>query len=426
VSDLGNENKSGSIDKMKKSLKIMLGSAMVVCLFAQSTAYGLNRSWKGTDSVNPHLMSRDGNWVGVAPDSGDIMQFNGSSTGSGTPSMNRSFLVELVRAQTALAQDIKMGGNAANQLRLRSTAGLAMENNSGQEFWININGNFRQDNDIDGTSDNAAEVTWRTAAAGSVLKVTPATITLEMDLKLEVDGVSSMEIGGAMSGYTTAKNWDITKVGTGTLTFSGSSVLTGDMIISNGTVRLGANQAISSASDIIFETGTTLETGGFDCDFKTLDVNGTVEFDFESLATSQISFKDSSAVAWGTTLNITNFTVGSDTIRFGTDTNGLTEVQLAGITINGDSVEIDSSGYLAPAAGDEPDPIVLAIDLLPSGDAVAVTWNSSNSVVYDLEYKTNLTAGTWMNETNIVSTGGDITVTSSVDKAEKFYQVTTP
>ncbi|VGO12331.1 hypothetical protein PDESU_00883 [Pontiella desulfatans] len=340
---------------MKKTMR-MIGLGMLACVCAQTVAYGLDRQWTGTDTTNNKLMTRNQNWVGVRPIAGDYISFTSASIGWNKPNMNDDFLTELLRARTSLAQDITMEGGASNNLRLRSTSGLAIENNSGQLLWIDFSGSLRQDNDIFSTSVNASEVTWRTAGSNSVLKVTPGSITLECDLLLDVDGISSMEIGSSISGYATAKGWDITKIGTGTLTLSGSSILTGYTTISQGTLQLGANQPIGGNSDLVFADGTTLKTGGYDGDFDKVDVSGTVIVDFENVGTSQISFKDSSAVAWGTpALNITNFTDGVDSVRFGTDANGLTPTQLAGITVNGVSgYALDSDGYLAlPVPADE-------------------------------------------------------------------------
>jgi hypothetical protein len=408
---------------MKKAMRL-LGMALVAILALQSTVYGLTRSWKGTDgtATQQRLMARDGNWVGLRPVSGDIMQFNSSSTGSGAPNMNDSFLVEKIKVAGTLGQDIKMTGNSANSLRVRSVSSVGLQQDSAYDFWLNIGGEFLQDNDVhaDNGGGSVSEAIWSATGAGNLILET-GTLRLDQDMNMEVTGAGVIDIRTAMAGGTR----DVRKTGAGTLIYAAAMVINGTVTVEGGTLQLGVDQAVNSASAMSFSNGTKLVTGGFSGDFSKLTVNGTNTFDFGGLATSQIAFANSSNVVWGTpSLNITNFTVGSDTIRFGTDATGLTEAQLAGITIDGVAVEIDSSGYLVPPAlPSGPDPIIIVIDRVPAGDAVALTWNSSNTVPYDLEYRTNLLAGIWMNYTNIVGTGGDITVTSTVDQAELFYRV---
>jgi autotransporter-associated beta strand protein len=338
---------------MKKLLGIT-GLAIVVALAVQSTVYGANRSWKGTDTTNNKNMTRDGNWVGVRPVGGDIIQFNSNSTGSGLPNLNDNFVTEMLRQSTQV-KNIKMAGNAANTLRLRSTGGKAMQVAGTKDIWLNFNGNLRQDNDIYGTTVNATEVEWETTSSGNLILST-GSITLEADLLLDVQSTGVIDIRTALDGYTATKTWDVRKTGAGTLILGAQNLLTGNTTVEGGTVQLAIDQAINSASDLIFNDGTTLQTGGFSGDFATLEVNGTVVFDLGGLGSSVLNFADSSAVAWGTTLDIINYTAG-DSISFGTDGNGLSATQLAGITINGEATTLDASGNLTVI----PEPAAIAL-----------------------------------------------------------------
>jgi len=147
------------------------------------------------------------------------------------------------------------------------------------------------------------------------------------------------------------------KTTVGTVTLSKVNTYTGDTTVSGGTLKLGIDNAIDELSDLIFNDGTTLETGGYDDTMATLDINGTVTFDFEGFGTSQLTFADSSGVTWGSTLNIINYTDGSDSIQFGADNTGLDAGQLSSITINGQSgITIDGSGFLVI-----PEPSTLAL-----------------------------------------------------------------
>jgi hypothetical protein len=84
-----------------------------------------------------------------------------------------------------------------------------------------------------------------------------------------------------------------------------------------------------------------LEAGGDGTRVIVLNLGADVEY---------LTFEDTSAEDWGDeTLQINDFRSGI--IRFGTDQNGLTDVQLAKITADGageDGVELDANGYLVP------------------------------------------------------------------------------
>jgi hypothetical protein len=81
-----------------------------------------------------------------------------------------------------------------------------------------------------------------------------------------------------------------------------------------------------------------------------LSLAGSVTLDLGAGA-SAVSFANSSALDWGTSsLNILNWTVGSDTLRFGTDGTGLTAAQLGLINfsdIAGSHAAIDPSGFVS-------------------------------------------------------------------------------
>lgn len=132
-----------------------------------------------------------------------------------------------------------------------------------------------------------------------------------------------------------------------------SNTYTGSTTLSNGTLLLGASERIADSSNLIFNGGT-LNTGGFSETMGTLLLSDTSSIDLGS-GDSDLSFLDSSALSWteATTLNISNFDEGVDSIRFGADASGLSSSQLAQITLNGGTAYIDGSGYLTtvPEAG---------------------------------------------------------------------------
>ena len=65
-----------------------------------------------------------------------------------------------------------------------------------------------------------------------------------------------------------------------------------------------------------------------------------------------ISFGSQADVEWaaGAKLAVTG-AVGKRSVRFGMDSQGLTEVQLKAMTLNGERVRLDDEGYLRPNIG---------------------------------------------------------------------------
>ncbi len=73
-------------------------------------------------------------------------------------------------------------------------------------------------------------------------------------------------------------------------------------------------------------------------------------------------------------------------------------------------------------------PIVGVADLAitPISGGMLLTWTSVGGQTYDVEYKTDLTSGSWTTElSGIAGTGGSISATSTVSASEAFYQVST-
>jgi autotransporter-associated beta strand protein len=163
---------------------------------------------------------------------------------------------------------------------------------------------------------------------------------------------SSLQNNGA-----TAKK--LYKAGTGTLTLSGNNTYTGSTMLYEGTLALGASNRISDSSALVLGGGT-FATGGFSETMNTLTINTTSVIDFGA-GTSALVFADSSAIAWAGTLNLTNFTIGTDSLRFGTTSNGLTASQLSAISLSGYTAGIDGSGFVTFTAVPEPHEFAIAI-----------------------------------------------------------------
>ena len=164
------------------------------------------------------------------------------------------------------------------------------------------------------------------------------------------DNTMAAAIGNNGTGATS-----ITKKDAGRWILSGNNTYTGTTTIEAGTLELGSSTGGGNSSNLILNGGT-FATGGFDETFGTLTLNGNATIDFGASNTSDLIFSASDGVSWGTSvgLSIINFNEGFDTIRFGTNQNGLSISQLGKITINGFAAAIDEQGFLSISAVPEP------------------------------------------------------------------------
>jgi fibronectin-binding autotransporter adhesin len=139
------------------------------------------------------------------------------------------------------------------------------------------------------------------------------------------------------------------KLGAGTLVLGGEQAYTGDTLITQGILRLGASERINNASRLVL-AGGTLDVNGHSeiLGALLLSGNSVVDLDNSSLLSGSIAFADSSLLGWsGFSLSISGSNFGSTSVRFGTDALGLTPTQLSSITVNGQpGWMLDSQGYL--------------------------------------------------------------------------------
>jgi autotransporter-associated beta strand protein len=151
----------------------------------------------------------------------------------------------------------------------------------------------------------------------------------------------------------------ISSSGAGTVTFGGANTYTGTTTINSGTLALGAADRIADTSAMVLGGGT-FATGGFAETVGTLTINTASIIDFGS-GTSALAFANSSSMTWNGTLTLSNFDVGTDTLRFGTDASGLTGSQLSAISLTGYTAALDSNGFVTFTAVPEPHEFALAI-----------------------------------------------------------------
>lgn len=149
----------------------------------------------------------------------------------------------------------------------------------------------------------------------------------------------------------------LNKTNSGTLVLTGQASYTGNTTISVGTLRVGGDNLIAATSGLILKGGI-LDLNGHSQTMGTLNLlaDSTILMGDNGLNT--LIFGDSSAVAWTSTatLSITGDVVSGQSIRVGTNANGLTAAQLDQIFVNGNAVGIDTNGYLTFV----PEPAALA------------------------------------------------------------------
>lgn len=196
------------------------------------------------------------------------------------------------------------------------------------------------------------------------------TINLNGATALTFDGSFNTTIGSSGPGQIVNTNANINpntsliKNGTGTLTLGGTAANTfvGVNLINAGTLFAAKVDALGSGNSLVM-SGGTFATGGLNQNLGTLDLDGSATLDLGA-GNSAASFGNSSALDWGAfNLNISNWTAGNDTLRFGTDSTGLTSSQLALIRFTdfgNASGQIDASGFIAPV----PEPSMIALSVL--------------------------------------------------------------
>ena len=134
------------------------------------------------------------------------------------------------------------------------------------------------------------------------------------------------------------------QVGSGNTVFTLPNTYIGPTTIAAGTLSWGADHVIADVSPILLGNAR-LNVGTFSDTLGALDVTGSATIQFGIGAA--LSFANSSAASWSGTLDLTGEFVSGATLRFGTDSSGLTTAQLAAITRAGfSSFSLDSQGYL--------------------------------------------------------------------------------
>jgi len=309
-----------------------------------------------------------------------VLNLSGAGTGSGTYTVNGGVLrlsaatsIPGGIANTATANILTLDGGvlelgSGNFTRNLGSAAGQFQITDG-ESGFSANGGGRT---VTVNNNAATVVQWDSASFAPdtfVLNAATANNTLLFSNRLDLygDGVATtrniavMANTATMSGIienTTANTIGLTKSGNGTLVLSNAgNSYDGDTTVSGGTLTLGASGALPSGNNVVLNGGT-LSYGAFNntAGTLTLDANSTIV-----LGTGSLSF--ASAVNDWTADDVTLTLTGplgaaTTSLRFGTDSTGLTAAQLARVTYNGlasgvaKPVTLDASGYIRSTAYD--------------------------------------------------------------------------
>jgi len=192
--------------------------------------------------------------------------------------------------------------------------------------------------------------TWSVGTSGFLMR-NNGNNTSPLTLTGKISGTGGVTYSGANGGRI---------IVSGANAYSGATTI-GSSGATAITLKLGAANTIASSSQVVM-AGGTLDPGGFHHAMATttLSLSDNSVIDFVA-GMAELDLANSSSVAWtsGKTLNLNNYTQGTDLLRFGTDGTGLTPAQLAQIEFNGTDLNdaaINSQGYVYDTANPTPIP----------------------------------------------------------------------
>ncbi|CAM3089881.1 PEP-CTERM sorting domain-containing protein [Rariglobus hedericola] len=247
-------------------------------------------------------------------------------------------------------QNFSVAGNSLDFVKNSSNAlptiVLAKSNNSAGTTTISVA--FTVTDALTVTS------TVNTSSPNANSTIISSIITNNAGITFNGAGTNTITLGNTGTGIVSGLG-GITVSGSYNVNMLGNNSYTGATTVSSGTLTLGNNNRIADASNLVM-SGGTFATAGFSETLGTLSVLTAASVIDLGSAASALVFSDSSGVAWDPSIGLSfiNFDAGVDSIKIGTNSNGLTVTQLGQITINGLAATIDSNGFLAISAIPEP------------------------------------------------------------------------
>jgi fibronectin-binding autotransporter adhesin len=318
------------------------GAAIVCAAFSVCTsATSAVVVWQGGDGANPtqnNDVTRALNWVaGTAPTTADVATFDSSVATTFNGPLNSA-------AVSWGGISFSAGSTTSFTFTLASQAARTLT--LGSSGIVNLS-SVTQSIATSGAGIVLGAAAPFTQSGSGTLSIAPAVSNGGFLLTLNGDGAGAATVSGAISG-----TGGLTKSGTGTWTLSGANTYGGATTISGGSLVIAAATALPAATPVTLSGGalTVGATGTFNTlGVLTLSNSSTIDFG-NLIGSTALSFADSSAASWAPgTLSILNYNAsGTDTLRFGTTSGGLTGGQLAQISFGGTPAQIDSQGFVSP------------------------------------------------------------------------------
>lgn len=238
------------------------------------------------------------------------------------------------------------------------------------------------------------------------------------------------------------------KYKTGTLILGATNGWVNESVmIEGGTLMLAVDQSFpvgtglslgngdGRSSDGFVDTPPTFNTGGHNHSLGTLTLTGPDDtiartIDFNN-GQGSLSFSNSSSIAWVTSNNasnsanpgpislmVTNYSLGTTKLRFGTDNTGLTATQLGLIQFQNYANLpgiIDANGFVKPAL-----PVMESV--VVTGTSVQITWSALPDWTYQLEYRSDFSSP-WQTLGDYSTDGNSITAFDTLTPGPRYYRV---
>lgn len=165
---------------------------------------------------------------------------------------------------------------------------------------------YTPSNDITISGDGHSNLGAIRSSSGSNTIAAGAGIVMAANASIGVDTGATLTIERAISDGGSA--YSLTKAGAGTLNINTAASYTGNTIIKEGTLAIGASDVIADASNLQLEGGT-FATSGNNETLGNLTLSASSTIDMASGATSILAFDFNSAATpgWTGTLAITNW-----------------------------------------------------------------------------------------------------------------------
>ena len=184
-------------------------------------------------------------------------------------------------------------------------------------------------------------------AAYGALKINEGTgsATLTGDITLAADSLigafnagDSLTLSGVISG-----DFDLTKVGSGTLTLSGANTHSGAVTVSQGTLALSGGSSIGDSSAVTVSSGATLSLTGDDETIGSLSGSGAVALSYGLIVGNASSTVFSGVISSTNSSGITKVGSGSLTLSGANTYTGSTIVNAGTLYLENGSAIADSS-----------------------------------------------------------------------------------